>query len=204
VSRLEQEFTREAIRRVQIMGDKASVRDAIEGLRNAWQKRVEDSGTPSYVTWARDILEGLVKSEQLEKGAKGQLRRRDFPAVHVSGWISFAWTTPALLAGHKTVTRRTWTPEYAKRFKRGDYVHAYDRRPSWGGKKVALLRLTQSPYRQNSTKISRVDWHAEGFEYLSGIKAKVNKKTPQEFWDSWHTPPGENLWVVRFEVVEVL
>jgi hypothetical protein len=36
--------------------------------------------------------------------------------------ISFAWTTPALLAGHKTVTRRDWDAEYAIRFAAGQLV----------------------------------------------------------------------------------
>ncbi|MBW2053822.1 MAG: ASCH domain-containing protein [Deltaproteobacteria bacterium] len=46
--------------------------------------------------------------------------------------VSFAWTTEALLAGRKTVTRRCWNERYAGRFKSGDLVQAYDRNPSGG------------------------------------------------------------------------
>jgi len=46
--------------------------------------------------------------------------------------ISFAWTTEASLAGRKTATRRCWSEGYARRFKSGDLVQAYDRNPSGG------------------------------------------------------------------------
>lgn len=38
--------------------------------------------------------------------------------------ISFAWTTPALLAGRKTVTRRHWDRRYAGRGEKGAIVPA--------------------------------------------------------------------------------
>lgn len=38
--------------------------------------------------------------------------------------ISFAWTSPALLAGAKTVTRRDWDDSYARRFSAGELVAA--------------------------------------------------------------------------------
>ena len=41
--------------------------------------------------------------------------------------ISFAWTTEALIQGKKTQTRRFWKDRYAKSFKKGDLIQAYDK-----------------------------------------------------------------------------
>ena len=60
--------------------------------------------------------------------------------------ISFAWTTPALLAGAKTVTRRDWKGRHGMAFHEGDFVQAWDRSPRVGGKQVATIQLTESPY----------------------------------------------------------
>ena len=115
--------------------------------------------------------------------------------------ISFSWTTPALLALQKTVTRRKWDDKYAKTFRRGDYVQAYDKSPRFGGKKIATIQLTSDPYKEWSNLCS--DWHAEGFEYLTQIGAKLNGKTPKEFFNDWKQHP-RMLWVIRFEVVNLV
>ena len=116
--------------------------------------------------------------------------------------ISFAWTTPALLAGCKTVTRRQWTEGHAKRFHKGDLVTAYDKNPRFGGKPVATIRLTADPYQESTDLIPLDDWHSEGFEYLSEQNVLVNRKSPHELWKSWRVQP-EVMWVIRFELVEV-
>ena len=41
--------------------------------------------------------------------------------------ISFAETTPALLEGRKTCTRRMWKEPYAQQFYKGERVQAYNR-----------------------------------------------------------------------------
>lgn len=52
--------------------------------------------------------------------------------------ISFAWTTEALLAGKKTVTRRWWKK---CPLKPGDLVQAYNKSPRFGGKRVAIIKI---------------------------------------------------------------
>lgn len=116
--------------------------------------------------------------------------------------ISFAWTTPALLARHKTCTRRDWNKEYAKRFMRGELAQAYNNSPRIGGKPVGIIMLTQSPYPEWSNDIPASDWKAEGFEYLTEIGATVHGLTPRQVWDDWKQRPRV-LWVVRFELREV-
>ena len=73
-------------------------------------------------------------------------------------WISFSWTLEPLLEGVKTVTRRTWKPKYAARFHKDDLVIAYDKMPYHGGKRVALLKLTQDPYIENTKNLLIEDW----------------------------------------------
>ncbi len=116
--------------------------------------------------------------------------------------ISFAWTTPALLAGRKTVTRRDWRTSYAALFARGDLVQAYSQNPRHGGRQVATIRLTRDPYLESTSRVAPADYVDEGFAYLEGIGAKVNGMTPRELWESWHVDP-QDLWVIRFEVVRV-
>ena len=114
--------------------------------------------------------------------------------------ISFAWTTPALLAGRKTVTRREWNDDYARSFREGDLVAAYDRQPRFKGKQIGVIRLTEKPCFTDA--LPEQDWEGEGFEYLTSIGATVNKFTPRQMWESWRTERPK-LWVVRFEVVEL-
>jgi hypothetical protein len=114
--------------------------------------------------------------------------------------IAFAWTTPALLAGRKTVTRREWSDDYARRFRAGDTIAAYDRNPRHGGRQVATIRLTRDPYRESTAKAPEADYEGEGFAYLEAIGVKVDKLAPPVLWKAWHVFPQE-MWVVRFELV---
>lgn len=113
--------------------------------------------------------------------------------------ISFAWTTPALLAGAKTVTRREWKPEYASRFKVGMLVDAWDRSPRTGkGKKVATIRLTRDPYLQWTDDLPRSHYEREGFVWMeeNGLEGSV-----RDTLGEWNMRP-RFIWVVEFELVE--
>lgn len=117
--------------------------------------------------------------------------------------ISFNWTTPALVAGQKTVTRRTWDDRYARTFHAEETVMAYDRQPRFGGKPVAILKLTADPYKESTRNAQESDYEAEGFRFLEGIKAKVNGIPPRVLWRAWHVSPHQ-AWVVRFQVVSLV
>lgn len=116
--------------------------------------------------------------------------------------ISFSWTTPALLAGEKTVTRRHWDAKYAAGFKAGDEVIAYDKSPRAGGKPVARLRLTQDVRLEPDGAAPDSDYDAEGFAFLYERPGKFRAFTREDF-DWWRQDGGES-YVVRFEVVEIL
>ena len=117
--------------------------------------------------------------------------------------ISFAHTTPALLAGRKTVTRREWNPRYAQSFEAGDLVQAYDRSPRIGGKKVCEIRLTREPYLSN--EYPEEDFEGEGFRYFEQVdgSAAILGLPARELWAKWQRE-RPYFWVVRFELVEAL
>jgi len=81
-------------------------------------------------------------------------------------WISFTWTTPALLAGRKQMTWRDWDVSYARQFRPGLLVDAYDRSPRNGGRKVATIRLT-AVERIPIGGLADGDYEAEGLAYLA-------------------------------------
>ncbi len=116
--------------------------------------------------------------------------------------ISFAWTTPALLAGMKTVTRREWNDSYARQFEAGDLVAAYDRSPRYGGRQVATLRLLCAPYQENIADAPEEDYVAEGLEWMNARGLRANRMPPNLFWSAWRRSRAV-VWVVRFELVEV-
>lgn len=116
--------------------------------------------------------------------------------------ISFAYTTPALIAGQKTVTRRHWKGDYADRFKAGTEVTAYDRSPRAGGKPVARLRLTQDVQLEPDADAPDSDYDAEGFAFLYEAPGKFRSFTREDFAD-WRREGGSSH-VVRFEVVEIV
>jgi uncharacterized protein YqfB (UPF0267 family) len=114
--------------------------------------------------------------------------------------ISFAWTTPQLLAGKKTVTRRDWSDKYARQFRAGDLVQVYDKSPRAGGKRVAVIEI-------KSIKL-------EGLDALRlavyGPQEMINEgfpgRDPREFAADYFSRPLKHagaLYRVEFAVIEL-
>lgn len=125
--------------------------------------------------------------------------------------ISFAWTTPALLAGAKTMTRRAWKQQQAAKFRAGMLVDAWDHVPRVrGARKVATIRITRDPWQQRTSLMTEDDFKREGIAWLvqSGIKPRdVAGVTPTHSWRQWWgqwIQADELVYVVEFELVEVL
>jgi hypothetical protein len=116
--------------------------------------------------------------------------------------ISFAWTTPALVARRKTVTRRAWQPSYAASMKDGQLCAAWDKSPRAKGKKVGVIRLVGDPFLESTALMPASDFEAEGFNYLGMIGATVNGWSPRQLWEHSKRFPTD-LWVVRFEIVSL-
>lgn len=120
--------------------------------------------------------------------------------------ISFAWTTPAIRAKRKTVTRRDWDMDYGPRFKKGDEITAYDRSPRAGGKPIARLILTDNARYEPDSFAPDSDYEGEGFDFLADIYRNgapaYRVTTSRESFDTWRKAGGWS-WVIRFEVIEV-
>lgn len=119
--------------------------------------------------------------------------------------ISFAETTSALTAGRKTVTRREWNPNHARKFTAGLRVQAWDKTPRVrGSKRVGTIEIERSPYVEMSDEIPDEDWEGEGFAYMEAHGLTLfGGMAPREVWTLWHEQPRP-LWVVRFSVVGLL
>lgn len=133
--------------------------------------------------------------------------------------ISFGWTTPALLAGAKTCTRRNWNDRYARSFRPGEVCTAYDRNPRVHGKPVARIQIESvSPERVPMIKAPPSDYAKEGFLWFDQHPEEREKALPKlmaglslqryraitmaELFESWVTS-GQSLYVVRFKLLEV-
>lgn len=115
--------------------------------------------------------------------------------------LSFAWTTPALLSGHKTMTRRDWTHAHAAKFTVGRLVDAWDRSPRTGkGRKVATIRITREPHMEWSSDLTEYDVEREGFNWL---RAHGEWVQVEQIISAWRAE-RRLLWVIEFELVEVL
>lgn len=129
--------------------------------------------------------------------------------------ISFAHTTPALLAGRKTVTRRNWDHGYAGRFHRGQDVDAWNRSPRKGGRPVAVIRLVADPTYEPLSAMMDDDYEAEGFAYLYehpeclprtlwGRRVGRDDFSLAAFQAIRRERGGVMMWVVRFELVRII
>ena len=107
--------------------------------------------------------------------------------------ISFGKTLPQLYGG-KSVTRRTWTSEYAKKFTYAYWntrrLKALDKDYRYGGKQIGWLRLTNEPYQESLLEMPAADVVAEGFPELS------KEEFIEQFFDN---NPDLVVWVIRFE-----
>ena len=112
--------------------------------------------------------------------------------------ISFAWTTPALMAGRKHKTRRSWPESYAKKFHAGQIVDGYDRSPRYGGKLARKIRLLKDPYQQPTEQMTEQDFEDEGFKWMEEQKMLMRGRSPREFFEEWKEA-GELVWVVEFD-----
>ena len=111
--------------------------------------------------------------------------------------ISFAWTTPQLLARKKTVTRRDWNDGYARQFKTADMIQAYDKSARNGGKRVALIKITNIRLEPLALLTSNPAYGLVEIGKEGGLW-----KSPSEFVDAFQNRRiDRKVWRVEFEIV---
>jgi hypothetical protein len=104
--------------------------------------------------------------------------------------ISFAWTTEALINGHKTVTRRFWHDKTAKACSPGTVHQAWDKNPRFKGKRIGFVKI-KNIYKQKLSQMTEDDLIAEGNRYRYW-------KNLAEFVEMMGGPEAEP-WVIEFE-----
>lgn len=114
--------------------------------------------------------------------------------------ISFDLTSPALVAGRKTRTRRDWAESHFKKFHIGDLVQAWDHSPrTRNAKRIGTIRITGLK-RENIALMPDEDFEKEGFAYLQEAGLKIWGKTPRRAFEDWMDSERE-YYVVDFEKV---
>lgn len=140
--------------------------------------------------------------------------------------ISFGYTSPAFLAGAKTVTRRAWSLRTVASYFKGESIEvstgrliggvrhqAWDKVPHAGGRQIGWIRLTHVPVCRPLEEMTDQDYQDEGFEWFAAhpeidlppaAKKQIWYPKPGETWresfERWRTS-GLRLYVVRFERV---
>jgi len=118
--------------------------------------------------------------------------------------VSFSWTSSALLAGAKVVTRRDWDPVHAEHYRAGQLVDAWDRLPRVkGAKRIGTIRVSRPPYRQSSDQTTPEDFHREGFAWLQRYGTTDDVVRVSEIWAGWHQHPAQ-LFVLEFDLVSTV
>lgn len=124
--------------------------------------------------------------------------------------VSMAYTSPAVAAGKKCVTRRNWKESYAKTFHKGDSLEAWTRSPRNGGRPLALIRLTAEPVSEpvgikrqedgyaelEAKEVIRI-WNEEGFAYLDTPEGDLLEAARR-----WHDSQ-RGYWTIMFEILQV-
>lgn len=138
--------------------------------------------------------------EDLEEEELGRFREERYQSEReIFGVpISFGWTADRLLAGIKTVTRRTWGFRYANMFinayKQGKLVQAFDKDRRYKGKLIGYLKISDV-YLESIFDMPESDVELEGFSELSKEEFIGKFFSDIEGYDSsW-------VWVIRFEFI---
>ena len=107
--------------------------------------------------------------------------------------ISFAQTSPAVLDGSKTVTRRFWNDPYARRFKAGSVHQAWDRSPRTGkGRRIGEILITRTPYKELLGLMTEEHFQREG-----GTRFWKDREEFIEYMGG----PARIAWVVEFKLL---
>lgn len=121
--------------------------------------------------------------------------------------VSFAWTSPALVLGLKTETRRDWTKAWLKP---GEQFVATNKQRWFKGSVELAICTCEAIWQEDSRAFDDNAYEAEGFPFLQAIGAKFSKGVSADaVADFWKRPmfyghEPFNHWVLRFRVEELL
>lgn len=117
-------------------------------------------------------------------------------------WISFAYTTDAVIMGEKSVTRRNWVRSHAMKFYGTQVVDFYDKNPRSFGHNMGQIELLCSPYLQRTGKMTLDDYNREGLYWMERNCRLMNGQPPEVFFNQWKES-NEMLYVVEFKLLNL-
>jgi hypothetical protein len=190
-----------------------------------WERKLDNGDITSevanevtnYLSKIYDIVSNKLLSEETKKITQKEIQsitdHEQIPHNSDHGYralsqqekigtpISFGWTCDRLLAGIKTVTRRTWKDNYAqifiKAYQQNKLVPAFDKDRRYGGKLIGYLKLACEPCKESIFRMTDADVKAEGFPELSRWSF-----ISEFFYAMSHLATDDEeakVWVVRFE-----
>lgn len=111
--------------------------------------------------------------------------------------VSFCYTSKALVAGAKTVTRRWWSDKHARWFQPGRVFDAYNRLPRVkGARKIAECRVVSC---ERTGDFPDADIAAEGFDYLAALGITAPLEDVYRWREYCRLRPP---FVLRFDVID--
>lgn len=122
--------------------------------------------------------------------------------------IAFGWMSPALVTGNKSMIRQcSWSNEYAKCISDNEIFIALDKVRVNGGTDIALIRLTNAPYKQHRRETPESDYAPEGFEYFGNHPEMLPEHLKDvDLWEHWADFKKQNsyVYVLRFEIIHLI
>ncbi len=162
------------------------------------QEIIPDDEIPFYELYSEEEL------KEIEKEAYEREYGKEKSEVKIFGVpISFGKTLPQLLSGNKSVTRRTWSDNYARMFinayKQGKLIQAFDKDRRYGGKLIGYLKVSNI-HKEGLLDMPDSDVECEGFPELSKrqfLERFFDKHNVT--WDKINKPPM--VFVIRFKFI---
>ena len=133
-----------------------------------------------------------------EKKAAGKLNEE-----RPRKWVSIGWLSEAAINGFKKLTLQPWTAVKAAQYEKGDLVDLFDKPPSSGGKKLGIVRITQTPHQILTNELTKSDFSAMGFDYLRAHRIKSpTGQTIGEVEEELENTPSK-MWAVHFTIEQL-
>lgn len=118
-------------------------------------------------------------------------------------WISLGWLSEMAVNELKKLTLQPWTSIEAAQYEKGDLLDLFTKPPSSGGKKLGIVRITQTPFQIRTDELTKSDLSAMGFDYLKAtMQRSPGGQTAEEIEEELKNKPTK-LWAVHFHLEQL-
>lgn len=168
------------------------------------QKKKEKKGQRRGVKGPVPKVRGRSPEFLTDQLSKGQPPPTTSKKEEPRKWLNMGWMIEAVLNGHKTLALMPWTAAEANEHQKGDLFEIFDSPPSRGGKKMVIIRLTQTPYEVRTDELSKGNRTAMGFEYLKAFGTKSPGGMSMDEVEEGLKNKPTKLWAVHFKIEQLV